>query len=61
MLTVYTVKHVGFRSKRTSRLCSGQLERVKPRKKISKIGFSWMKETLDFSFLSSYGFQIRAL
>jgi hypothetical protein len=27
-----------------------ELERLKPRKKISKIGLSWMKETLDFSF-----------
>jgi hypothetical protein len=26
------------------------VERLKPRKKISKIGLSWMKETLDFSF-----------
>jgi hypothetical protein len=25
-------------------------ERLKLRKEISKIGFSWMKETLDFSF-----------
>jgi hypothetical protein len=25
-------------------------ERLKPRKKISKIGFSWMKKILDFSF-----------
>jgi hypothetical protein len=39
-----------FRSKRTFRLCCGQLERLKPRKKISKIGLSWLKETLDFSF-----------
>jgi hypothetical protein len=27
----------------------GQLERLKPCKKISKIGLNWMKETLDFS------------
>jgi hypothetical protein len=27
-----------------------QLERLKQRKKISEIGFSWMKETLHFSF-----------
>jgi hypothetical protein len=33
-------------SERTSRLCWGQLERLKPRKEISRIGFSWMKETL---------------
>jgi hypothetical protein len=48
-------RHMGFRSKRdwskrTFRPCSGQLERLKPRKKISKIGFSWMKEALHFSF-----------
>jgi hypothetical protein len=41
---------MGFRSKRTFRLCWGQLERLKPCKNISKIGLSWMKETLDFSF-----------
>jgi hypothetical protein len=41
---------MGFRSKRTFRLCWGQLERLKPHKEISKIGFSWMKETLEFSF-----------
>jgi hypothetical protein len=40
---VYILKiHVGFRSKRTFRLCWWQ--------KISKIGLSWMKETLNFSF-----------
>jgi hypothetical protein len=44
-------RHVKFRSKRTFRLCWGQLERLKPRKKISKIGLNWLKETLDFSFL----------
>jgi hypothetical protein len=27
-----------------------------PRKKISKIGLSWMKKTLDFIFLSFYSF-----
>jgi hypothetical protein len=43
-------RHMGFRSKRTCRLCRRQLERLKPRNKISKIGFSWIKETLDFSF-----------
>jgi hypothetical protein len=59
---VHTSKrHVEFRSKRTFRLCWGQLERLKPRKKISKIGFSWMKETLDFSFLSFYSYQIKAI
>jgi hypothetical protein len=31
-------------------LCWGQLERLKPRKKISKTDLSWMKDTLDFSF-----------
>jgi hypothetical protein len=48
-LNKYLKRHVAFRSKRTFRLCWGQLERLKPRKKISKIRFSWMKETLDFS------------
>jgi hypothetical protein len=31
---------------------------TKPRKNISKIGFSWMKETLDFSFFSLYSLRI---
>jgi hypothetical protein len=44
---------MGFRKKRTFRLCRGQLERLKPCKKISKIGFRWMKETLYFSFWQS--------
>jgi hypothetical protein len=52
---VHTLKDMGFRSKRTFRLCWG-LERLKPRKRISKIGLSWMKETLDWSFLSFYSF-----
>jgi hypothetical protein len=34
--------YMGFRSKRAFRL--------KQHKKISKIGLSWMKENLDFSF-----------
>jgi hypothetical protein len=41
---------MGFMGKRTFRLCSGHLERLKPLEKISKIGFSWLKETRDFSF-----------
>jgi hypothetical protein len=45
-----------FRSKRTFRLCCGQLERLKPRKKIFKIGLSWVKEALDMSFLSFFRF-----
>jgi hypothetical protein len=40
---------MGFRSKKTFRLYSEQLERLKQRKKITKIGFIWMKETLEFS------------
>jgi hypothetical protein len=39
------------RDKRIFRTCWGQLERLKSPKKISKIGLSWMKETLDFSCL----------
>jgi hypothetical protein len=35
---------MAFRSKRTFRLCRGHLETLKPRKKIFKIGFSWMRE-----------------
>jgi hypothetical protein len=35
---------------------AGHLERLKPRKKISRIGLSWMKETLDFNFLAFYSF-----
>jgi hypothetical protein len=30
--------------------CVGVAERLTPRRKISEIGFSWMKETLLFSF-----------
>jgi hypothetical protein len=53
--STYFKGYMGCRSKgdysmRTFRLCWGQLERLKPRKKIFKNGFSWMKETLDFSF-----------
>jgi hypothetical protein len=42
-------RHMAFMSKRTVRLCSGQMERPEPQKRISKIGLSWMKETLDSS------------
>jgi hypothetical protein len=55
-LSTHFKRLVGFKSKRTFRLSSGQLERLKPRKKISNIGLNWMKETLDFNFLSSYSF-----
>jgi hypothetical protein len=47
---------MGFRSKRHLRArglsdCVEESWRdLKPRKKIPKIGFSWMKEILDFSF-----------
>jgi hypothetical protein len=50
-------KTYGIWSKRAFRLCWGQLERLKPRKKIFETGLSWIKENLDFSFLSSYGFK----
>jgi hypothetical protein len=41
------------RSKRTFRLCwDQQQEKLKPRKKISKIDLSWMTEALVLSFLS---------
>jgi hypothetical protein len=30
----------------------GGLERLKPRKKISKIGLSWMKENMGINFLT---------
>jgi hypothetical protein len=48
---VHTLKfrHMGLWSKRTFRLCWRQLERLKPRKNISNMGFSWMEEYLDFS------------
>jgi hypothetical protein len=39
-------RHMGLRSKRTFGLCWGQLEKLKPRKKIYKTGLSWMKQTL---------------
>jgi hypothetical protein len=42
--------HVGYRSKRTLRECWGQLERLTPRKAISNISLSWVKEIIDFSF-----------
>jgi hypothetical protein len=42
LIRIETVKNEKF--------CSGQLERLKPHKKISKTGLSWMKESLDFSF-----------
>jgi hypothetical protein len=48
--------HTEIRSKRTFRLCGGQLEKLKPRKKICKIDLSWVNEALDFSFLSFYIF-----
>jgi hypothetical protein len=35
---------------KNEKFCSGQLERLKARKKILETGFSWMKEILDFSF-----------
>jgi hypothetical protein len=46
---------VGFKSERDYRRRNfrqrlGQLERLKQRRKISKIAFSWVKGTLDFSF-----------
>jgi hypothetical protein len=43
---------VGFRSKRTLRLvlrAAGETETTQEKKK-SKIGFRWMKETLEFRF-----------
>jgi hypothetical protein len=46
-LSTYFRRHAGFRSKRAFILRAA--EEPKPRKKISKIGFSRMKETLDFS------------
>jgi hypothetical protein len=48
--SVHSWIHMGFRSKRAFRPCWGQLERLKPRKKTCKIGLSWLKGTLDFSF-----------
>jgi hypothetical protein len=60
-LSIYFKKHMAYRSKRTLRLCCGQLERLKPCKKISRIGFSWMKTTTNFRFLSFYSFWITAL
>jgi hypothetical protein len=50
---VHTLKDtwdLGARGVRARGLCSRQLERLKPHKKISKIDLSWMKETLDFCF-----------
>jgi hypothetical protein len=49
-LSTYFKRHVGFTSKRSFRLCWGELERLKPHKKISETGLSWMKETEDSSF-----------
>jgi hypothetical protein len=49
-LSTYFKRHMVFRSKRTFRLCREQLERLKPRKEIPKIGFSWVEKTQDFSF-----------
>jgi hypothetical protein len=46
-------RHMTFRSNRTFRLCWGQLERLKPRKKMSKCGFRWKKKTPNFGILSS--------
>jgi hypothetical protein len=54
-ISVHTLKDtldLGARGIRARGL-SGRVEgscRDKPRKKISEIGSSWMKETLDFSF-----------
>jgi hypothetical protein len=39
--------HMAFRSKRTETV--GQLESLKPHKKISKSGLNWLKEALHFS------------
>jgi hypothetical protein len=54
LLTVdYFKRHNGiFRSKRAVRLFGEQLERLKPHKKISKTGLSWMKETGRFQPLA---------
>jgi hypothetical protein len=41
-LSTYFKRHMAFRSKRAFRLCWGHLERLKPYKKISKIGLSWI-------------------
>jgi hypothetical protein len=46
---------MGFRSMRDLeqegfQTVEGSWLRLKPRRKISKTGSSWMKETLDFSF-----------
>jgi hypothetical protein len=44
---------MGFRSKRDFRtVLKAAGDRLNPRKEMSKIGFSWMKENLNFSFLS---------
>jgi hypothetical protein len=62
---VHTLKRrIAFRSrrhqsKRTFRLCCGQLERLKPRKEISKIAFSWMKELLTEEEIAAVVFFIR--
>jgi hypothetical protein len=42
---------MGFRSKRTFKtVLRGQLQRRESRKKISKVGLSWMREIVEFGF-----------
>jgi hypothetical protein len=49
--SVHTVKDTWDLGARGLSDCvEGKIERLKPRKKVSKIGLSWMKETLDFNF-----------
>jgi hypothetical protein len=54
---VHTLRDTGdLEARGLSDCAEGSCKDLTPCKKISKIGFGWMKETLDFSFLSFYSF-----
>jgi hypothetical protein len=49
-LSTYFQRHGYLGARGLSSCVEGKLGRLKPRKEISKIGLSWMKVTMDFSF-----------
>jgi hypothetical protein len=54
-LVTYLERHLAFRSKTGCQAVLRAAERLVPR----KIGFSWLKETLEISHLSLYSFKQR--
>jgi RNase P subunit RPR2 len=49
-LSTYFKRHMTFRSNGLSDCVEGSCRDWNHTRKYPKIGFSWMKETLDFSF-----------